>query len=144
MEIFCTLLALCAENSPVTGVFPSQRPVTRSFDVFFHLHPNKLLGKQSRRRWFETPSPSLCHHCNGVAVEDLWSVIWAYKIYQGLHDFGSSMDSVFLRVFFFDWKHVYWNHGLLVGSKGRMGLTKLNLKQLKHYSVCVKAWFHKD
>ena len=26
---------LCEGNSPVTGEFPSQRPVTRSFDVFF-------------------------------------------------------------------------------------------------------------
>ena len=29
------LLALCAGNLPVTGEFPSQRPVTRSFDVTF-------------------------------------------------------------------------------------------------------------
>ena len=36
METFSTLLALCAGNSLVTGEFPSQRPVTRSFDVFFH------------------------------------------------------------------------------------------------------------
>ena len=34
MEAFSTLLALCAGNSPVTGEFPSQRPVARSFDVF--------------------------------------------------------------------------------------------------------------
>ena len=37
MEIFSTLLALCAGNSPVAGEFPSQRPVTRSFYVFFDL-----------------------------------------------------------------------------------------------------------
>ena len=37
METFSALLALCAGNSPVTGEFPSQRPVTRSFDVFFDL-----------------------------------------------------------------------------------------------------------
>ena len=37
METFIALLALCAGNSPVTGEFPSQRPVTRSFDVFFDL-----------------------------------------------------------------------------------------------------------
>ena len=37
METFSALLALCAGNSPVTGEFPAQRPVTRSFDVFFHL-----------------------------------------------------------------------------------------------------------
>ena len=40
-----TLLAICAGNSPVTGKFPSQRPVTRTFDVFFDLHPNKRLSK---------------------------------------------------------------------------------------------------
>ena len=32
-ETFSALLALCAGNSPVTGEFPSQRSVTRSFDV---------------------------------------------------------------------------------------------------------------
>ena len=31
------LLAICAGNSPVTGEFPAQRPVTQSFDVFFDL-----------------------------------------------------------------------------------------------------------
>ena len=34
MEIFSALLAICAGNSPVTGEFPTQRPVTRSFDVY--------------------------------------------------------------------------------------------------------------
>ena len=33
METFSALLAICAENSPVPGEFPAQRPVTRSFDV---------------------------------------------------------------------------------------------------------------
>ena len=35
MEKFSALLAICAGNSPVAGEFPAQRPVTRSFDVFF-------------------------------------------------------------------------------------------------------------
>ena len=39
-------LALCAGNSPVTGDFPAQRPVTRSFDVFFDLRLNERLSKQ--------------------------------------------------------------------------------------------------
>ena len=34
---FFALLALCVGNLPVTGEFPSQRPVSRSFDVFFEL-----------------------------------------------------------------------------------------------------------
>ena len=37
METLSALLALCAGKSPVTGEFPSQRPVTRSFDVFCDL-----------------------------------------------------------------------------------------------------------
>ena len=41
METFSALLAICAGNSPVPGEFPTQRPVTRSFDVFFDLRPNK-------------------------------------------------------------------------------------------------------
>ena len=37
METFSALLAICGRNSPVTGEFLAQRPVTRSFDVFFDL-----------------------------------------------------------------------------------------------------------
>ena len=47
METFSALLAICVGNSPVTGEFPSQRPVTRSFDVFFDLRLNEWLSKQS-------------------------------------------------------------------------------------------------
>ena len=43
METFSTLLAICAGNSLVTGEFPIQRPVTRSFDIFFDLRLNKWL-----------------------------------------------------------------------------------------------------
>ena len=52
---------------PVTGEFPSQRPVTRCFDVFFDLRLNKRLSKQSWGWWFETPSRSLWRHCNEYA-----------------------------------------------------------------------------
>ena len=64
METFSALLALCAGNSPVPGEFPAQRPVTRSFDDFFDLRPNKRLSKQSRGWWFKTPSRPLWRHCN--------------------------------------------------------------------------------
>ena len=67
----------CAGNSPVTagnslvtGEFPSHRPVTRSFDVFFDLRLKKLLSEQSICRWFETPSRSLLRHCNVVPNSD--------------------------------------------------------------------------
>ena len=64
METFSALLALCEGKSPVTGEFSSQRPVTWSFDVFFHLRLNKRLRKQSRGWWFETPSHPSWRHCN--------------------------------------------------------------------------------
>ena len=64
METFSASLAFCAGNSPITGEFPAQRPVTRSFGVFFDLRLNKRLSKQSRGWWFETQSRSLWRHCN--------------------------------------------------------------------------------
>ena len=48
METFSALLAICAGNSPVTGEFPAQKPVTRSFDVFFDLRLDKSLSELSR------------------------------------------------------------------------------------------------
>ena len=69
METFSALLALCAGNSPVTDEFPTQRPVTRSFAVFFDLRLNKRLSNFSSGWWFETPSRSLWRHCN-VSVAD--------------------------------------------------------------------------
>ena len=64
METFSALLSICAGNSPVPGEFPTQRPVTRSFDIYFHLRPDTRLSKQSRGWWFETLSHSLWRHCN--------------------------------------------------------------------------------
>ena len=66
METFSALLAICAGNSPVPGEFPAQRPVTRSFDIFFDLRLNKRLSKQSWGWWFETLSCSLWRHRNVV------------------------------------------------------------------------------
>ena len=66
MKTMSALLAICAGNSPVTGEFPAQRPVTRSFEVFFGLRLNKRLNKQSWAWWFDTPSCPLWRHCNGL------------------------------------------------------------------------------
>ena len=48
------------------GEFPTQRPVTRSFDIFFDLRLNKRLNKQPWGWWFETPSWSSWRQCNDV------------------------------------------------------------------------------
>ena len=64
MEAFSALLFFCAGNSPVPGEFLVQRPVTRSFDVFFDLGLNKRFRKHSWGWWFETLMHSLWRHCN--------------------------------------------------------------------------------
>ena len=74
METFSALLAICAWNSPVAGEFTAQRPVTRTFDVFFDLHLNKRLSKQWQGWWFETLSRPLWRHCN---------VIWFFSLQFG-------------------------------------------------------------
>ena len=66
METFSALLAICAGNSPVNGEFPTQRPVTRSFEVFFDLRLNKRLSEHSWGWWFETPLGPLWRHCNEI------------------------------------------------------------------------------
>ena len=68
METFSALLAICAGNSPVPGEFPAQRPVRRSFDVFFDLRLNKRLSKQPWGWWFDAPSWSLWRHCNDLVI----------------------------------------------------------------------------
>ena len=62
-NIFRVTGPLCREFTSL-GEFPAQRPVTRSFDVFFDLRPNKRLSKEPWGWWFETPSWSLWRQCN--------------------------------------------------------------------------------
>ena len=68
METVFALLASCEGNPSVSVGFPSQRPVTRSFDVFFYLRLSKWFSKQSRCRSFETPWRSLWRRCNDTCV----------------------------------------------------------------------------
>ena len=94
METFSALLALCAGSSPVPGEFPAQRPVTRSFDVFFDLRLNKQLSKQSWGWWIETQSGSLWRHCYAinnykwayVGFTTIWTLVIKYS-------FGHWIDS---------------------------------------------------
>ena len=60
-NIFRVTGHLCGEFTG-PGEFPTQRPVTRSFDVYFDLHPNKRLSNQSWGWWFETQSGPLWRH----------------------------------------------------------------------------------
>ena len=108
IETFSALLAICAGNSQVPGEFPTQKPVTWSFDIFYDLRLNKRLSKQSWGRWFETLSCPLWRHCNGIftiiilgewlreymavaqsnyILKSILYVIyqWAFKLYTKVH-----------------------------------------------------------
>ena len=78
METLSALLATCVGNSPASAEFPAQRPVTRSFDVFFDLCLNKRPRKQSRGWWFETLSRPLWRHCND---QQTYCIKWSITVY---------------------------------------------------------------
>ena len=70
-NIFRVTGPLCGEFTG-PGEVPTQRPVTRSFDVFFDMRLNKRLSKQPWGWWFETPSWSLWRHRNvGIHYGDV-------------------------------------------------------------------------
>ena len=78
--------------SPITNEFPSQRPVTQSFDVFFDLRLNTRLSIHSWGWWFEMPSRSLWRHCNEFTInvylhnaELILEHRFLYKVCSPLH-----------------------------------------------------------
>ena len=71
---------LCGEFTG-PGEFPTQRPVTRSFDVLFDLRLNKRLSKQPWGWWFETPSWSLWRQRNAILSREEISYLSNYVTY---------------------------------------------------------------
>ena len=100
METFSALLAICAGNSPVHGEFPAQRPVTRSFDVFFDLRLNKRFSKQTWGWWSETPSSSLWRHRNAIRITHWltqFQILWTLHIFLSRANCGAHIT------------HFYWH-----------------------------------
>ena len=99
---------LCEEFTG-PGEFPTQRPETRSFDVFFYLRLNKRLSKQPWGWWFDTPSGSLWRHgdeknsrifdmqmnpdhlhnwlqsVHGLLVFLIFALVWAFVIFFSVY-----------------------------------------------------------
>ena len=90
MKTFSALLTFCAGNSPVISEFRTQRPVTRSFDVFFDLHLNKRMTKQWWGWWFEMPSCPLWLHSNVIMG------VYCNMFLQGLCQAMFSQCSLFI------------------------------------------------
>ena len=80
--------------------FPTQGPVTRSFDVFFDLPLNKQLSKQSWVWWFATLSRPLWRHSNVLGLL-YWCIILSSKSLHSIQEtphfrwvYFGSIDSI--------------------------------------------------
>ena len=125
MTTFSALLAICAGNSPASGEFPTQRPVTRSFDVFFDLCLDKRLSKQSWGWSFETPSCSLWRHSNvyililtshdlsdliDMCMKFIWFkaiVIWKFTLFIAWNKHARVNAS---QIWFYIYIYIYTNY----------------------------------
>ena len=65
-NIFRVTGHLCREFTGDRWISRTQRPLTRSFDVFFYLRLNKRFSKQSWGWWFEMLPHPLWHHSNDI------------------------------------------------------------------------------
>ena len=118
METFSALL--------VTGEFPSQRPVTRSFDVFLDLCLNKRLSKQSWGWGIEMLPCPLWRHCHVTASsaahnENFIKMIFPFQCceYLGVH-------------FIFIWMHyngVTWALQHLKSNETQLFVEKLKINK---------------
>ena len=128
METFSALLELSAENSP------SQRSVTRRFDLFFDVRLNKQLSIQWRRRWFLTP------------VRSQWlTVVWSYTvwnfIYLGYFALFHLPNNVITKAVTI--KHYPHSRSVYIVSQhssGQISETKHNQENQRQYNML----FYKD
>ena len=110
-NIFRVTGPLCGEFTG-PGEFPTQRPVTRSFDVFFDLRPNKRLSKQWRGWWFETLSRPFWRHRNGfrcILSDNMSASMFSCFLCGG---WGKGIPNVTMVDGFFHWLfyglHTHW------------------------------------
>ena len=82
MRTFSVLLVFCEGNSPVPDEFPSQRPVTRNFDVVFDLRLNRDAGDLRRQR----------------AHYDVTVTIWTISNLSVFHLKRKMLSSMFISV----------------------------------------------
>ena len=126
METFSALLAICAGNSPVTGEFTAQRPVTRSLDIFFDLRLNKRLSKQQWGWWFQTLSRPLWRHCNGM----LYQVHHCQEFLQtsNFHTIWSGRNYIAL--------HLMWSWQTL---RPNMCVSRIKVAKMNDIRICIKG-----
>ena len=102
-NIFRVIYHLCGEV-PGPGEFPAQRPVTRSFDVFFDMRLNKRLSKQSWGWWFEKLSRPLWRHCNVLNNPGVHS--WFFGVRMAIKLFSFDFNNICCIYVFY--QHIGW------------------------------------
>ena len=143
MEIFSTLLALCVGNSPVTSEFPAQRPVTRSFHVFFDPCQNKRYSKQWWGWWFEMPSCPLWHCCNVLKYYPLGffsnsiHVLWLFQVMAWCHQ--AALHAITSAV----WMEILLLIMLLFSLPGKE-CEKRSEKRTKHRLLRPPTWMKRN
>ena len=78
-NIFRVTGHLCGEFNGLRWILHTQRPMTRSFHVFFDLRLNKPLSKLSWGWWFETLSGPLWRHIKEQISQDDSVEIYSYQ-----------------------------------------------------------------
>ena len=122
---------LCAVPTTVTGEFPSQKPVTRIFDVFFDLRPNKRSGKESWGWWFGTPLCSLWRYCNVNRSAD-WYGSGLFPKWSSIYDMGAQFSIAVTQ-----WRHMATYSAVNIGSGNYLNRCRLMISKCPwHSSEC--------
>ena len=133
LETFSTSLVLCEGNAPVIDGFPSQRPVTRSSDVFFDLQLNKRLSKnidagdlRRHRAHYDVTVMRITKWCHSDAAKTL------------------KKKMLWLIVSLLLYHHIYLNQcRLYSGFMPNFGLHYLAIHYFCMYAcTTTKIWFH--
>ena len=85
MHVYHILHMMTSSNGNIFRVIgPLWREITghQNYGVFFDLYLNKRLCKQSRRRWFETPSRSSCNEY--TTLEQKYAHSSSKMVYHGI------------------------------------------------------------
>ena len=135
-----------AGNSPVSGEFPAQRPVTRSFDIFFDLRLNKRLSKPSWGWWFETLSCPLWRQCNDMGNRQ--GAHKSHRISSSLCFHDNALLYVRVFILYVDMTMMYIILCLMGRDKATLNLESWNIKfwisnpQNPQLPCCLRHAYH--
>ena len=102
METSSALLSLCDGNPPVTGGFPSQRPVPRSFDVFITM--------TSQWAWWRLRSPASRLFTQPFIQTQIKENIKAPRHWPLCGEFTGTGEFPAQRASYAEYVSIWWRH----------------------------------